>query len=245
MKNKKIRIGTVFSGIGAPEQAASRVAHKVKNVFACEIDKFARDSYKAIYNIKDKHFHTDVMAVDFTQYRKKIDILVGGSPCQSFSIAGAQRGFDDTRGTLFHEFARAVKEAKPKYFIFENVKGMVSHDNGNTLDIVLRTFGELGYAINLDILNSAEHGIPQNRERFFIVGKRKTKGCVCPKKRAGSLTSDKAYNKMIDLCDEGALNVWNDYRFPEKETLTRTIGDILEDEGYSIVSYFIYPKLIS
>lgn len=159
-----MKIGTVFSGIGAPEFAAERVFDEVHNVFACEIDKYARQSYEANHIVAD--FHSDITTTSFEDY--EIDILIGGSPCQSFSIAGRRGGFEDTRGTLFFEFARALKESEAKYFIFENVKGMVNHDGGNTIDTVLRTFGELHYDITAKILNTKDYGVPQNREREII-----------------------------------------------------------------------------
>ena len=98
------------------------------------------------------------------------DLLVGGFPCQAFSIAGKRRGFDDTRGTLFFEIARILKDKKTKYFILENVKGLLSHDNGNTFKTIISTLDELGYDCEWQVLNSKNFGVPQNRERVFIVG---------------------------------------------------------------------------
>ena len=98
------------------------------------------------------------------------DLLVGGFPCQAFSIAGKRLGFDDTRGTLFFEIARCLKEKRPRNFILENVKGLLSHDNGNTFKTIISTLVELGYGIEWQVLNSKNHGVPQNRERVFIVG---------------------------------------------------------------------------
>lgn len=109
--------------------------------------------------------------------------MVGGSPCQAFSVAGKRLGLEDARGTLFYEFARVVKESKPKIFIFENVKGLLNHDGGNTWRIVQSVFKELGYDIYSQLLNSKDYGIPQNRNRLFVVGfrKRRTQGFVFPK----------------------------------------------------------------
>jgi len=98
------------------------------------------------------------------------DLLVGGFPCQAFSIAGKRRGFDDTRGTLFFEIARILKDKNPKYFILENVKGLLSHDNGFTFKTIISTLTELGYDLQWQVLNSKNFGVPQNRERVFIVG---------------------------------------------------------------------------
>ena len=98
------------------------------------------------------------------------DLLVGGFPCQSFSIAGKRRGFDDTRGTLFFEIARILREKHTRLFILENVKGLLSHDNGNTFKTIISTLNELGYDIQWQVLNSKNFGVPQNRERVFIIG---------------------------------------------------------------------------
>ena len=98
------------------------------------------------------------------------DLLVGGFPCQAFSIAGKRRGFDDTRGTLFFEVARILRDKKPRLFILENVKGLLSHDNGNTFKTIISTLVELGYDLQWQVLNSKNFGVPQNRERVFIIG---------------------------------------------------------------------------
>jgi len=98
------------------------------------------------------------------------DLLVGGFPCQAFSIAGKRLGFDDTRGTLFFEIARAIKEKRPKYFLLENVKGLLSHDSGRTFKTIITTLAELGYDLQWQVLNSKNFGVPQNRERVFIIG---------------------------------------------------------------------------
>lgn len=165
-----IRIGTLFSGIGAIEYAFKRLNVETEIKFACDIDKFVKESYFANYNINEENWYSDISDLDAKKYSNQIDILVGGSPCQSFSMVGKRRGFEDTRGTLFYEFARVVKESQPKVFIFENVKGLVNHDNGNTFDIIKATFDELGYKYFYQILNSKNYGIPQHRERIFVVG---------------------------------------------------------------------------
>ena len=120
-------------------------------------------SYMANYNIKDEQLHWNVAG--------QVDLFVGGSPCQSFSLVGKQRGLDDTRGTLFYEYARLIDEIKPKVFIYENVKAVTTHDGGRTWKKMQQVFSELGYKFTWSILNSKNFGIPQNRERFGI-GKR-------------------------------------------------------------------------
>lgn len=132
-------------------------------------NNFVKQNYLANYDLKEDSFYHDVRFLG-SHIKKDIDIFVGGSPCQSFSMAGARGGFEDTRGTLFFEFARCVKEFQPKVFIYENVKGLLSHDKGRTFATVLNTFDELGYKYHYQILNSKDYNIPQNRQRIFVVG---------------------------------------------------------------------------
>lgn len=165
-----MNIGTVFSGIGSFEQALIKLNIDHKISFACDIDKYVKQSYLANYDLLEENFHNDITKLNSSMIKDDIDILVGGSPCQSFSVAGKRGGFEDTRGTLFFEFARLVKELKPKVFIYENVKGLTSHDSGKTFEIILNTFNELGYKYYYKILNSKDYGIPQNRQRIFVVG---------------------------------------------------------------------------
>lgn len=165
-----IKIGTMFSGIGAVEYALKRLNLKSEIQFASDIDRFAKQSYLANYDMDESHWFDDVHDIDGKKYNGKLDILVGGSPCQSFSMVGKRRGFDDTRGTLFYEFARVVKESQPNVFIFENVKGLINHDRGNTFETIKATFNELGYKCFYQVLNAKNYGIPQHRERIFVVG---------------------------------------------------------------------------
>lgn len=166
----EIRLGTLFSGIGAIEHALHRLNLNHSIVFAGDIDPIVKQSYLANYHISDDNWHNDVTTFDANKYKDKIDILVGGSPCQTFSMVGKRMGLSDIRGTLFYDFARVVNETKPKVFIYENVKGITNHDNGRTWQIVQDVFQELGYKIYSKILNSKDYGIPQHRERIFVVG---------------------------------------------------------------------------
>lgn len=253
-----IRLGTLFSGIGAIEQALLRLGEEHEFVFACDngeielklletnlqseydklkkiaryritkaqtlrlaeltaiereiIDKIAykvtqlpsiaekkryvdalyashsrgvnyvKKTFMANYAINDDDFHLDVHFMDGRDYENRIDLMVGGSPCQSFSSNGKRGGMADTRGTLFHEYARIIAEAHPKCFVFENVKGMLVHDNGNTWRVIRQTFVNLNYKIYLQhdekgneqpLLNAKDYGIPQQRERIFLVGIRR------------------------------------------------------------------------
>lgn len=137
-----------------------------------EWDKFARKSYEAIHLVKDewtRHDITKITDEEWKELRGKVDIITGGFPCQSFSIAGKRRGFEDTRGTMFFEIARAAKQIQPRFLFLENVKGLLSHDKGNTFRTILSTLDELGYDAEWCVCNNKWFGIPQNRERTFIV----------------------------------------------------------------------------
>lgn len=168
----KFRYACLFSGIGAPLQAAHRVYGKenIDHIFSCEWDKFARQSFKAIYEIEDEHFHKDINDMDGKQYADKVDCIIGGSPCQDFSIAGLRAGVDGKRGNLIWQYFRIIDEVRPPVFIYENVKGMISDGGGKTIKNFLEVFRSIGYYCHWGVLNSKDYGVPQNRERVFIVG---------------------------------------------------------------------------
>jgi len=168
--NATINLATMFSGIGAVEFALKRLKLKTNIIFASDNDKFVKESYFANYKINDGCWYDDVYNIKGKKYQGQIDLLVGGSPCQSFSMVGKRRGLNDTRGTLFYEFARVVKESKPKVFIYENVKGLINHDDGNTFETIKATFDELGYRYFYKVLNAKDYGMAQHRERIFVVG---------------------------------------------------------------------------
>ena len=127
-------------------------------------------SYTANYNISEDDFHWNIAFLDGKQYAGRVDLFVGGSPCQSFSFVGKQRGLDDTRGTLFYEYARLIDEIRPKVFIYENVRAVTSHDGGKTWKKMQQVFNELDYSFSWKVLNARDYGVPQNRERLFVVG---------------------------------------------------------------------------
>nr|DAX38136.1 MAG TPA: Cytosine specific methyltransferase [Caudoviricetes sp.] len=161
----------LFAGIGGFRLGMERAGHKC--VGFCEIDKFARSSYKAMHNTENEIEYHDINEVTNEEFRKlrgKVDVICGGFPCQAFSIAGNQLGFEDARGTLFYEIARAAKEIKPRYLLLENVRNLLSHDKGQTFTRILKILDELGYDVEWQVLNSKNFGVPQNRERVFIVG---------------------------------------------------------------------------
>jgi DNA (cytosine-5)-methyltransferase 1 len=182
---------SLFAGIGGFDLALNRLGHEC--VWANEWDKYAAQIYNKNFLKQDEGARSNIReyqsdsnarsgwrktnSVDTRDIRTvptseipDHDLLVGGFPCQAFSIAGKRRGFDDTRGTLFFEIARILKDKNPKYFILENVKGLLSHDNGFTFKTIISTLNELGYDLEWQVLNSKNFGVPQNRERVFIVG---------------------------------------------------------------------------
>ncbi len=148
--------------LGLEEAGIKTLAHIEIDKACCETLRYNRPEWNVICD--------DIHNVSFTAYRNKVDIVTGGFPCQAFSYAGKKLGFEDTRGTLFHEFARCVKEVNPKMFLAENVRGLVSHDNGRTLKTILSVFESLGYRVQKEILNACFYGVGQKRERIVIIG---------------------------------------------------------------------------
>ena len=164
-------LATIFSGIGVAEMAHRKVFGCSGTIFACEIDKFARLSYEAnAGNYQNAPFYEDVRTLDATRYRGQIGILVGGSPCQDFSIAGERAGTEGDRGNLIWQYYRIVKECRPEVFVFENVKGFLSIEKGRAYVNFLNALRDLGYHCHAEILNTKDYGIPQNRERLYVVG---------------------------------------------------------------------------
>jgi len=204
-----IRLGTTFSGIGAIEHALHRMGEEHQIVFAGDIDDKCKETYFANYNINEDDWHTDITKFDATPYLNRVDLLVGGSPCQPFSYNGKRMGLEDTRGTLFNDYVRIIMQCQPKCFIFENVVGMLNQDKGRTWEIIKAAFKELNYEIHIQqdengneqpLLNSADYGIPQKRLRLFLVGIRND------------------------------LNLIQSFNFPKKQRLTRFVPDFLEEQ---------------
>lgn len=166
----------LFAGIGGFHEAAKQLGWQC--VFASEIDKYACQTYQANHGIIP---HGDITKID-AQDIPDHDILFAGFPCQAFSVSGKRLGFEDTRGTLFFEIARILKEKQPKMFLLENVRGLKSHDNGKTFVIILDTLRTLGYEVHYNVLNTKDYGIPQNRERIFFVGFKDPREFVWPHK---------------------------------------------------------------
>lgn len=160
----------LFSGIGGFRLGMEAAGHSC--IGFCEKDKFARASYKSIFNTEGEIEIHDITTVsdEAIQSIGHVDVICGGFPCQAFSIAGNRKGFEDTRGTLFFEIARFASILKPRILFLENVKGLLNHDKGRTFGTILQTLDELGYDVEWQVLNSKNFGVPQNRERVFIVG---------------------------------------------------------------------------
>lgn len=177
-----LKVATVCTGIGSPEMALRNLDIDHEIVFGCEIDKYARQTYLANFN-PNTMYH-DMTAEKWDKPEQYSDIFIGGIPCQSFSLAGKRMGENDPRGVLFYDFYRYVKNQRPKAFIIENVKGLLSADNGKIFQNWLQLLGDtvnghhqmfnhpdsLGYNLHWTVLNTKDFGLPQNRERVFLVG---------------------------------------------------------------------------
>jgi len=153
----------LFAGIGGFHLALESFGASC--VFASEWDNHAADTYYQNFNIRPNGDITKIAEHEIPAH----DILCAGFPCQAFSIAGKQKGFDDTRGTLFFDIARIVNFHKPKVLFLENVKNLTTHNNGNTFKTIVTTLNNLGYHVFSKVLNSSQFGLPQNRERIYIV----------------------------------------------------------------------------
>ena len=165
--SKKIKFIDLFCGLGGFRLALEK--QKCKCVFSSDIDEAVSKVYENNFGEYPSGDITKIDAKDIPEF----DILCGGFPCQSFSIAGKRLGFEDTRGTMFFEVARILRERQPKAFILENVKGLTNHDKGKNLYVILNTLKDLGYDYVYKVLNSSNYGIPQSRERWYCVGVRK------------------------------------------------------------------------
>ncbi|WP_278850467.1 DNA (cytosine-5-)-methyltransferase [Thomasclavelia spiroformis] len=202
-KNAPYKMIDLFAGIGGT-RLGFYLTGKVNNVFSSEIDKFACKTYKANFGETPNGDITKINEKDVPDH----DILVGGFPCQAFSQAGKKLGFEDTRGTLFFEIVRILKEKRPKAFLLENVKNLKSHNKGHTYNIIEKTLKDLGYDVQATTLKAKDFGLPQNRERIYIVGFEKKK-----------------------------VPNYEDFNFPLPSSKKTNVGSILEkkvDEKYTI-----------
>jgi DNA (cytosine-5)-methyltransferase 1 len=202
---------SLFAGIGGFDLAFHNSNHTT--VGACEIDDHARSIFR-------KHFPKVPIWEDATRIKPAelpdFDILSAGFPCQSFSIAGQRRGFDDTRGSLFFEIARIAKEKKPPYLLLENVKGLLSHDKGQTFRTILATLDEMGYDAEWQVLNS-RYFVPQNRERIFIIGylRGTSRRKILPLGSLSKKTNAKPLKQIGNIDTKGHNSLWGRVYDPE------------------------------
>lgn len=198
---KKLTVGSFFAGVGGIDLGFEQTG-KFRVVYANEIDEYPVRTYEKNFNLKVDN--RDIHSVKATQI-PDFEVMIGGFPCQAFSLAGYRQGFNDEkgRGTLFFELIRIIREKKamnkqPKIVFFENVKNLVSHDNGNTFRIILELLEQLGYKVEEQVLNACEYGnVPQNRERIYIVG----------------FLDEKSYQK---------------FKFPHPQSLTTKLTDVVD-----------------
>lgn len=207
----------MFSGIGGFELGINGRGECIGH---SEIDKYAIQVYRRHFNSKN---YGDATQID-TKQLPNFDFLVGGFPCQAFSIAGKRRGFDDTRGTLFFEIARVLSDKRPRHFLLENVKGLLSHDSGKTFAKIVGVLTDLGYRVEWQVLNSKYFGVPQNRERVFFAGhlRGECRGKVFPITGGGGEVEKESgsYSYAIDS---------NYYKGPgnkPQRTLVKIIGNV-------------------
>ena len=230
MQNK-IKVASLFSGIGGFEQGFKASKMQYDLVFASEIDKYATQTFS--YNFPITNMVGDIKQVD----EKTIpdhDLLCGGFPCQSFSVAGKQKGFNDIRGTLFFDVIRIIKEKQPKYILLENVKNLISHDDGNTIKTILKNISDCSYTFDFTIINSNEAGVPQSRERTYILGILNGK--------TEEFENDIRNTKVSSIkkcANENHLKTMNFFNGIKMNNSTKCIKDILEknvDKKYYLTS---------
>ena len=217
--NKPFKYISLFAGIGGFDFGLNAVGGEC--VFASEIDKFAKQAYTTLHGLEPHGDITKIDAKDIPDH----DVIAAGFPCQSFSVAGKRGGFEDARGTLFFEVARIASEKQPKVLLLENVKGLVGHDKGKTLDTIVKTLNEIGYRVDFEVLNSKYFGVPQNRERIFIVAIREDLIVNETWNIVGNNVVSKGKKRISGYDDVKTFN----FDFPKNETVTKRLVDVLED----------------
>jgi DNA (cytosine-5)-methyltransferase 1 len=220
---KKLKVGSDFSGVGAFNQALMRLGVEFEEVFACDMDKYARDTFIHNYG-EPKYYPTNVYEREIPS--QSLDIYMTSPPCQAFSLAGKRLGKEDKRGVLFFNSHEFIQVNKPRFFIFENVKGLLSDDGGKTFQEWVNMLGgksvnglpvlfahddAVPYHLYWKVLNAKHHGVPQNRERVFLIGIR-----------------DDADNR---------------FQFPREEHLSKRLKDLLEESVED--KYFLSEKMIN
>ena len=209
-----------FAGVGGFDFGLDAVGGEC--VFASEIDKFAKQAYTTLHGLEP---HGDITQIDANDIPDH-DVIAAGFPCQSFSVAGKRGGFEDARGTLFFEVARIAAEKQPKVLLLENVKGLVGHDKGKTLDTIVKTLNEIGYRVDFEVLNSKYFGVPQNRERIFIVAIREDLVANEPWNIVGNTVVPKGKSRISGYEDVKTFN----FDWPTNDTVQLRLKDVLESE---------------
>lgn len=218
VEKKPFKFIDLFSGIGGFHTAFKEIGGEC--VFASEIDKFAKQAYTTLHGLEPHGDITKIDAKDIPDH----DVIAAGFPCQSFSVAGKRGGFEDARGTLFFEVARIAAEKHPKVLLLENVKGLVGHDKGKTLDTIVKTLNEIGYRVDFEVLNSKYFGVPQNRERIFIVAIREDLVANEPWKIEGNTVVPKGKRRISGYEDVKTFN----FDWPTNDTVEKRLVDVLE-----------------
>lgn len=220
LKNeKKFTFIDLFSGIGGFRLALEGLGGKC--VFSSDIDEKASDTYEENFGERPSGDITKIPSEEIPDH----DILCGGFPCQPFSIGGFRKGFEDTRGTLFFEVERILRDKKPKAFFLENVRGLINHNKGRTFSIIKKRLNELGYDLHYKIFNSKDYGIPQNRERIFIVGFNKKNSFTFPNKKLDLIPIEKILEKNVkghgvtEIAKKHILNHLNSQKHKKKVAL--------------------------
>ena len=227
----KAKVVSLFAGIGGFEKGIEKSKLKYRVVFASEIDRFAIETYG--YNYSLKNMHGDIKKIDEKDIPDH-DLLCAGFPCQSFSVAGKRKGFKDIRGTLFFDIVRIIKEKKPKYILLENVKNLISHDNGNTIKTILKNISECGYTFDITVINSNEAGVPQSRERTYILGVYNKATEKFEKDRRNSKVNE--IKKWANSKRLNTMNFFNKVDFNSNSKIINDILDVHVDKKYYIDS---------
>ena len=228
-----MRFFDFFAGIGGFRLGMEMAGHEC--VGHCEIDKYADMSYRAMHRPKDSEvFFNDIRTINPSDM-PECEVYCFGFPCQAFSIAGKRRGFEDTRGTLFFEVMRLAKERHPDLLFGENVAGLLNHDNGRTFGTLLRAMDELGYDAEWQIFDSQHFGVPQHRERVFIIGHYRVGGYTEPilpfpnsNRPINELSRQPVANTLTKPTREG-IGI---YPIVERERERERVTKILKSNGY-------------
>ena len=214
-----MKVFSMFSGIGGFELGIKNTIPNAEFIGYSEIDKYATQIYER--NFKGVKNYGDATKINEREL-PDFDLLVGGFPCQAFSIAGKRLGFRETRGTLFFDIARILSHKKPRHFILENVRGLFSHDSGRTFQTILRVLSDIGYMVQWELLNSKNFGVPQNRERIYLVGnlRGRGRGKVFP---IGQISKEDSKESRLKELTENKSQA---YRVYDQDGLATTIKSV-------------------